>query len=60
MQAFLLSSFNIPKSISRLSLPSLCEPRYNREDYLLVFGLKPYTGLFNGYSLNLIRLHMSV
>jgi len=45
LQDFLFSSFNIPKYISRLSLPSLCEPRYNREDGLLVFGLKPYTFL---------------
>jgi len=41
LQYFLFSSFNIPKCISRLSLPSLCEPRYNRDDGLLLFGLKP-------------------
>jgi len=58
LQDFLLSSFNIPNCISRLSLPSLCEPRYNREDGLLIFGLKSYAGLFNGYSPNLIRINM--
>lgn len=56
LQDFLLSSFNIPKYISRLTLPSLCEPRYHRDNGLIAFGLKPYTGLFCGYSPNLIHI----